>query len=211
MLTQLTLRTFHESGHASLPIDDEVLKFFMNHLIDVESDEEKTIVTFDTDLFPEKLITDRNPIIGGLSQITGTKLTFVNDETLVKNQDIIAVMNTIRNILKQGDVFQPIENYYLDLMTSILEVGTIYSSFIEILLANMFVVDYDNKIFWRYNQDQKPTYKLGDKKLAAYISSRIGLLYQPNKNTIENVDLDELNKVDPNNLTIYEKIYLGQI
>jgi len=96
-------------------------------------------------------------------------------------------------------------------MTAILEVGTIYSSFVEILLANMFVVDYDNKIFWRYNQDKDPTYKLGDKGLAAYISSRIGLLYQPNKNTIEKISLEELEDVDLNNLTIYEKIYLGQI
>jgi len=96
-------------------------------------------------------------------------------------------------------------------MAAILEVGTIYSSFIEILLANMFVVDYENKVFWRYHQDQTPTYKLGDKGLAAYISSRIGLLYQPNKNTIENISLDELDEIDQKNLTIYEKIYLGLV
>jgi len=47
--------------------------------------------------------------------------------------------------------------------------------------------------------------------MAAYISSRIGLLYQPNKNTIEKVDLEELDLIDDDNLTIYEKIYLGKI
>ena len=122
-----------------------------------------------------------------------------------------AIRENIRNILKQGSVNQPIISYYTKLVSAILEVGTIYSSFIEILFANMFLVDYDNKVFWRYNQNQNPTYKLGDKGLAAYISSRIGLLYQPNKNTIENISMDELEDVDLENLTIYEKIYLGQI
>jgi hypothetical protein len=169
-LTQLTLRTFHESGRANLSSDDEILKFFEKHLIDVETDEFRTTLIFDTDSFPEKLITNQNPIICGLTQISNNKLIFVSDKTSIKNQDVIAVVNTIKNILKQGDVFQPIEDYYSNLMTAILEVGTIYSSFIEILFANMFVVDYDAKIFWRYHQDQIPTYKLCDKGLAAYIS-----------------------------------------
>jgi hypothetical protein len=208
-LTQLTLRTFHESGRANLSTDGEILKFFEDHLTDVETDETGTTLTFDTNSFPEKLTT--NQIIFGLKQINNNQLVFTNDKTSIKNQDVITVVNTIKNILKQGDVFQPIEDYYSSLMTAILEVGTIYSSFIEILFANMFVVDYDNKVFWRYHQDQTPTYKLGDKGLAAYISSRIGLLYQPNKNTIENISMDELEEIDQNNLTIYEKIYLGQV
>jgi len=210
-LTQLTLRTFHESGRANLPTDSEILKFFEEHLIDVETDGNETILTFDNNSFPEKLIRNQNVIISGLTKIDGNKLVFAGDKEIIENQDVIAVVNTIKNILKQGEVNQPIVNYYSDLMTAILEVGTIYSSFIEILFTNMFVVDYDNKVFWRYNQDKKPSYKLGDKSLAAYISSRIGLLYQPNKNTIENISLDELEEVDIENLTIYEKIYLGQI
>jgi len=210
-LTQLTLRTFHESGRANLPTDVEILKFFEDHLVDVETDESGTTLIFDNDSFPEKLITNQNPLIYGLTQVSNNKLIFTQDKSSIKNQDVIAVVNTIKNILKQGDVFQPIEDYYSNLMAAILEVGTIYSSFIEILLANMFVVDYNNKLFWRYHQDQTPTYKLGDKGLAAYISSRIGLLYQPNKNTIENISLDELEEIDQKNLTIYEKIYLGQI
>ena len=75
----------------------------------------------------------------------------------------------------------------------------------------MFLVDYDQKTYWRYNQSLTPTYKLGDKMMAAYISSRIGLLYQPNKNTIEKISLEELDEIDLNDLTIYEKIYLGQV
>lgn len=129
----------------------------------------------------------------------------------VYNQDVISVVEDIKKILRQGSVTTGVVPYYIDLMTALLEVGNLYSSFVEILFANMFVVDYDKKIFWRYRQDLLPTFKLGDKMMAAYISSRIGLLYQPNKNTIEQVDLEELDEIDLENLTIYEKIYLSRV
>lgn len=210
MLTQLTLRVFHESGKATLLSDQEIVKFFENHLVDVLTDiEGKTTLIFDTNQLPEKLISDS--LIKGLLVVKDNQLVYGDDRYEISNQDVISVVENIRNILKQGSVNQPIVSYYTKLVSAILEVGTIYSSFIEILFANMFLVDYDNKVFWRYNQNQTPTYKLGDKGLAAYISSRIGLLYQPNKNTIENISMDELEDVDLENLTIYEKIYLGQI
>lgn len=210
MLTQLTLRVFHESGKATLLSDQEIVKFFENHLVDVLTDDEgKTTLIFDTNQLPEKLISDS--LIKGLLVVKDNQLVYGDDRHEILNQDVISVVENIRNILKQGSVNQPIISYYTKLVSAILEVGTIYSSFIEILFANMFLVDYDNKVFWRYNQNQNPTYKLGDKGLAAYISSRIGLLYQPNKNTIENISMDELEDVDLENLTIYEKIYLGQI
>ena len=210
-LTQLTLRTFHESGKANLPTDSLILKFFEKHLINVTTVDNKTILEFDTNEFPDKLITENSPIIHGLTSIQSNCLIFGDWNSTIQNQDVISVVNTIKNILKQGEVTYQIVDYYLGLMTAILEVGTIYSSFIEILFANMFIVDYNNKLFWRYNQHMKPEFKLGDKRMASYISSRIGLLYQPNKNTIEAIDLDELDTIDDNNLTIYEKIYLGKI
>jgi len=136
---------------------------------------------------------------------------FGEDNLTVYNQDVISVVEDIKKILRQGSVTTGVVPYYIDLMTALLEVGNLYSSFVEILFANMFVVDYDKKIFWRYRQDLLPTFKLGDKMMAAYISSRIGLLYQPNKNTIEQVDLEELDEIDLENLTIYEKIYLSRV
>ncbi len=221
-LTQLTLRTFHESGRATLSTDSEVLKFFEEHLIDIEEIEsldnynkklsKETILIFDTCEFPEKLICpQQNPIIRGLKDVQNNKLIFQEDDMTVENQDVIYIVENVKNILKQSQNPEEPVNYYLKLMTSLLEVGKIYSSFVEILFTNMFIVDYENKVFWRYNQSQSPTFKLGDKMMASYISSRIGLLFQPNKKTIERVNLEELDSIDSENLTIYEKIYLGKI
>lgn len=217
-LTQLTLRTFHESGHATIPTDSEIVNFFQNHLINVKIEKDKfdkelTILEFDTNQFPEKLILSGQikPPIYGLQTIKDNTLTFGEDDYIIYNQDVITVVDNIKKILRQGNVTTSVVPYYIDLMTSLLEVGNIYSSFVEILFCNMFLVDYDKKVFWRYRQDMQPTFKLGDKMMAAYISSRIGLLYQPNKNTIEQVDLEELDEVDLKNLTIYEKIFLGQV
>lgn len=216
-LTQLTLRTFHESGHATLPVDNEIVDFFQNHLIDVQTTinpsngKELTHLTFDTDQFLAKLLNESKPIIHGLKSIENTTLTYGEDHWQIHNKDVISVVENIKKILRQGPVTGSVVPYYVDLMTALLEVGNVYSSFVEILFTNMFVVDYEKKLFWRYNQNMMPTFKLGDKMMAAYISSRIGLLYQPNKNTIEQVDLEELDEVDLENLTIYEKIYLGRV
>jgi hypothetical protein len=216
-LTQLTLRTFHESGRATLSTDSEVLKFFEEHLIDVEikniSDtRDEFILSFDTDKFPEKIVHPQsNPLIRGLKDVQGNKLIFQEDDYKIENQDVIYIVENIKNILKQNANPEEPVIYYLKLMTALLEIGKIYSSFVEILFTNMFIVDYNNKLFWRYNQSQPPTFKLGDKMMASYISSRIGLLFQPNKKTIEKVDLDELDTINSDSLTIYEKIYLGKI
>jgi hypothetical protein len=216
-LTQLTLRTFHESGKATITTDPEILSFFENHLIEVEtyfneSSGENTKLTFDTTEIPDKLINENYSIINGLVEMGNNYLIYESDFSDVANKDVISVVKQVKEILMQCKVYSNVEKYYIDLMTAILEVGVIYSSFVEILFANMFLADYDNKIFWRYRQDLKPTFKLGDRMMAAYISSRIGLLFQPNKNTIEQIDLTTLrNSEDDEDLTIYEKIYLGKV
>ncbi|MCK9439419.1 MAG: hypothetical protein WC188_04700 [Candidatus Caldatribacteriota bacterium] len=207
----------HESGRATLPTDDEIVKFFEDHLTDVKTitqpdNKEITVLKFNTNEFPDKLILPQNnPLIYGLTNINDTELTYLEDQWNIKNKDVISVVDNVKKILRQGKVSSPVVNYYIELMTAILEVGKIYSSFVEILFANMFIVDYNAKKFWRYNQHIDPVFKLGDKMMAAYISSRIGLLFQPNKKTVERVNLEELDTIDVDNLTIYEKIYLGRI
>lgn len=202
-----------------MPINSEIVNFLKDHLINVETaldnktNQETTILTFNTNQFPESLTTLNQALIliPGLIEIKDNSLIFGEDHVVVENQDVISVVEDIKRILRQGPVTNGVIPYYIALMTAMLEVGNLYSSFVEILFTNMFLTNYDQKKFWRYNQDMSPNYKLGDKMMAAYISSRIGLLYQPNKNTIEQVDLEEMDTIDLSNLTIYEKIYLGQV
>lgn len=220
-------KNVHESGRATLPVDSEIVKFFEEHLINVKTEsinnQEETTLEFDTDQYPIQLISTVSgvssnrlslpnaPSIFGLKEVKGKILIYGEDHYIVYNQDVISVVNNIKAILRQGPVTTTVVPYYIELMTALLTVGNLYSSFVEILFANMFITDYDKKEFWRYRQDLSPTYKLGDKMMASFISSRIGLLYQPNKDTIEKVDLEELDTIDLENLTIYEKIYLGQV
>ncbi len=213
-ITQLILRTFHVSGGANLPKNKEVLEFFRDHLINVERINEQTILTFDTNEFPDILTDKILSDIPGLMNIDykTNQLSFRADSKVVKNEDVISVMNQVKNVLKQqSKLTKTPKEYYQDFMTLMLSVGTVYSSFIEMLFANMFLVDYDNKVFWRYNQSQTPTFKLGDKQLASYISPLLGLLYQPNKNSVEKIELDMEEVIDSPILTIYEKIWLGQV
>ena len=176
-----------------------------------EENQEVTTLEFDTTQIPERLINENFNFIKGLNRIEDKKLIYNEDSDIIYNKDVISIMSDIKKILRQDNVSTSVESYYISLITAILEVGIIYSSFVEILFTNMFLVDKANKIFWRYRQDLKPTFKLGDRTMATYISSRIGLLFQPNKKTVGKVSLEELADIDEENLTIYEKIYLGKV
>lgn len=96
------------------------------------------------------------------------------------------------------------------MMSSILSVGIVYSSFVEMMFANMFIVDEEKKLFWRYHQNQLITVKLGDKILPKYISKLLNLLYEPNQASIEEINLEEIDSNSPD-LTIYEKLWLGKL
>lgn len=211
-ITQLILRTFHESGRASLEVNPTIRNFFKNHLIDIKEDGDNTILIFDTNDFPEILTYVGNdaPIPKLISVDTANNsLTFGPDNRVIPNEDVISIMEQIKSVLRQGDVRKSPSEYYQDLMTLLLSVGTVYSSFVEMLFTNMFIIgDSADKKFWRYHQDENPTYKLGDKLLALHINPLLGLLYQPNKQTINLVDQNVILTMDE--LTIYEKIWLNK-
>jgi len=212
-ITQLILRTFHESGRASLKVNTTIRDFFKNHLIDIKKDGDNTILIFDTNNFPEVLtyVGDDAPIPNLISvNVTNNCLTFGPDNRVIPNEDVISIMEQIKAVTKHGDVKKPPSEYYQDLMTLLLSVGVVYSSFVEMLFTNMFIIgDPKDRRFWRYHQDEAPTYKLGDTLLALYINPLLGLLYQPNKQTIGMIDLDKVLTADEP--TIYEKIWMNKL
>ncbi len=119
-------------------------------------------------------------------------------------------MNNIKKILKtDNNVKEHPVKYYEGIMEHILSVGTPYSGFVELMLCNMFLTnkDPDNKEFWRYNPDQKAIKKFGDKNLANNLSPTLGCLFQPNKNTLQNIK--PFNQLDINKLSIHEKLWIG--
>lgn len=211
-LTQLVLRTFHTSGAAELKIILTVKEFIKQHLVDIQSRENgETVVIFDTEKIPE-----------AIQKIEGYKdSTTLDNETLVffdpihktvYNNDTISMLRNIQNLLKQNKApnKHPVE-FYLELMELVMTVGTPYSSFVEMVFANMFMTNKNENKFWRYNPDDKITLKLGDKILAKQLRALLGLLYQPNKNTIAEMEKLEDIDIDNTDLTIYEKIFLSRL
>jgi hypothetical protein len=216
-LTQLTLRTFHESGRAILDVPIEISNFLTEHLLDVIKNADGTVkLHFDSIDFPISL-TNKDSPIQGLIEINyeDSFLLYGNDLNIVPNSDVIAIMDEIKLLLKNGHIKQNIQpvSFYQNMMTLILGVGTVYSSFVELLFTNMLLVDLEHKVFWRYNQNQRAIYKLGDKSMASYINPLLGLLYQPNKASIDKIDLDiDIDDIsNEDKLTIYEKIFLNKL
>lgn len=206
-LTQLTLRTFHQSGSAQLTEIPEVEKLIENHLIDIYNDHDYIVLEFDVDH-----ITQTFDSIYGFEYIDGNKVYFSRLEKPLNNKDTVSVLNKIKDLLKiQNKNIEPPVNYYQKMTSLILSVGTPYSSFIEMLFANMFVVSTNPLRFWRYNQSETIQKKYGDKSLAPKISKLLGLLYQPNLDTVQKMDNLNLFDLDEDKLTIYEKIFLENL
>jgi hypothetical protein len=203
--TQLTMRTFHESGAASLEADKESVNFLKYNLVDVqEFDDIIKVTVTNINQCPDKLKT-----MSGFIGIEEDKIVYQKLKNPVANKDTISTLNAIRDLLKtQKKSLSEPKEYYTKMMKHILEVGKPYSSFVEMLFANMFMTDIKTKQFWRYNQGQKVVCKLGDKTLAAKLSPLLGLLFTPNARTIDDVGkIDEID-LEEEHLTIYERIFL---
>jgi DNA-directed RNA polymerase subunit beta-beta' len=200
--TQLSLRSFHDSGSANLETDKELMEFIRDHLTDIISDESEVILEFDTNNIPVKF----NSLID-YKNTKQNKLFFAINKSFKLNSDPVEGLKHIREIIKatKNIKYTP-SGYYQELMKAILDVGSPYSSFVEILFANMFLC-IDGTI-WRYNQSEKIVKKLGDKTLAGQISPLLDLLYQQNSKSTESIDSLDSYLKDDVNLTIYEKLFL---
>ena len=210
-LTQLVLRTFHTSGAAELRLIITIKNFIKDHLIDIRNENDLTVLEFDT-INISQAITKLPGFVGANEENDKTLVYFEPDKEPTQNNDTISMLRSIQNLLRtnKNPHTLPID-YYLEMMELLLQVGTPYSSFVEMVFANMFMTSKKEKEFWRYNHDKKIVLKLGDKILAKHLSTLLGLLYEPNKNTIAEVEkLEELD-IDNMDLTIYEKIFLSRL
>jgi hypothetical protein len=204
-ITQLIMRSFHSSGSANLKIYDSTKLFIENHLIDIIEDDEYVKLKFDDNHFPATI-----QQINGYHDIDPINniVVFKPIKEPVENIDVVSVLNDMQNILKSDKhIKKHPSEYYQELIEHLLNVGTPYSSFIEILLCNMFLTDKEENIFWRYNQDKKAIRKFGDRNLAHNLSATLGCLFQPNKNTLSN--MVDIKDNDINTMSIYEKIWYG--
>jgi hypothetical protein len=211
-LTQLVLRTFHTSGAAELTMNSIVKDLLRDHLINIQNLDNGDIRLFLDTPQVEKLTTKINGFKDVQYEGDLSIVTFSSIFEDIPNNDTISMLRNIQQLLKssKSPQLQPID-YYNKLMELVLTVGTPYSSFVEMVFANMFMTDPKTKEFWRYNAHKKIKLKLGDKTLAKNLSPLLGLLYQPNKNTIQEINILEDIDLDNTDMTIYEKIFLSRL
>ena len=200
--TQLSLRSFHDSGSANLEVDKVLTEFIRDHLTNITNTKLEVKLIFDTELIPSEFTS-----LTTYKHTQKNKVYFENTKNYVLNKDSVEGLKHMREIIKSTSniKFTP-SGYYQELMKSILDVGSPYSSFVEILFANMFLCS--DETIWRYDQSQKIVKKLGDKTLAGKISPLLDLLYQQNSKSTESIDSLDSYLRDDQNLTIYEKLFL---
>lgn len=169
--------------------------------MDIEDHENEYHLVFNSNDFPETIFEHKDFL-----RTEQFKIIFAKNNSDIYNKDTVSILNQLTELLKAKDnpSNDPIE-YYEELLSYLLEIGTPYSSFVEMLFANMFLTNIAENKFWRYNQDEKIVKKLSDKKLASNIDPRLGCLYEPNEKSLKKIDsLDNLE-----NPSIYERIWLG--
>lgn len=208
-LTQLLMRSFHTSGSCELDLDKTVCKFIKDCLIDIIDDGKLITLKFNTDDIPDEIRNIRGYLSTEKNLVKFTKLS-----EQVVNNDVLATVNRVKSLMRKcsgSDLLTPSE-YYKDLMSCILEVGNIYSSFVEMVLAHMFMVSPTE--FWRYNQDKSVVVKLSEKTIASKISPLLGFAFQPNRRSADELNMTEIEEMEPEdieNLCIHEKIFLNKL
>ncbi len=214
-LTQLIMRSFHISGSSELDTDDDLIKYFEENLINIavnNSQKSREIVLTCKHI---------NKVPKSITNIPGyININLKNDQIIFKeifteviNRDTITLLRTVKSLLKKhNNITKTPSEYYNEFMSAILSVGVTYSSFVEMLFANTFISNEKHKEFWRYNQDKKIQIKLGDKGISKFISNLLGLLYEPNKESIKNLsnEFKDL-EYDKEKMTIYERIWFGEL
>ena len=203
------------SGSCTLPINKQLKNFIQNHLIKIEeftSDSSK--LTFDCDI-PKEIFEILYEIPGYLNLEDLNTVGFKNMYN-VENEDVGKIIKEVNNLLNtetEKDMLPPDETYSL-LMNYILNIGFVYSCFVEVVLANCYV-NKNNKII-RYafcdpNEDNKIHKKHSIKKIHKLIESGIlSFLYEPNNESLTKT-YDKFDKIDMDKITIFERIWLGKI
>ncbi len=219
-LTQLVLQTFHTSGSCNISVNNKFITFIEKHLIDIKQTEDTNILVFDIEI-PKKIINivstfqKYHILIKDFYNHPKNEIHFGNIIDTIQNFDVISKLKTLNKLLEtEIKNINSIQYTYSKLITNILSTGQIYSSFVEITLCNLYICE-SNKIF-RYelikNKNPIIIKKYNIRRLHEKISKILGLLYEPNKETILKIGQNMTSLKITNNITnIFEQLWLGII
>ena len=205
--TQLTLRTFHTSGSCSLSLDKDVVKFFEDHMIEICKDSDKiNVVKFDIDITAG--ISQALQELPGFIKIDKNILKFrdLDRSEIYENNDIV---NTVKQFTKElsSEGQKDIDYIYRTLMSKLLDISIVYSSFLEIFLCNMFLDS--NGTVLRYSKTKEIAKRKSIKNLHTVLENTIlDLLYEPNAKSILKIkDIESLTGSQGIAHSVYEELW----
>ena len=159
-------------------------------------------------------------ILTKLGNITGF-IKIKDDRTVVycdlfniENKDVTKVIRDINTLLKKevGKNITSIDTVYHTYIKYVLDVGDIYSSYVEIVLCNMYLTEDREIMRYAINRDinlyNNISIKLTPKTLNTAISKLLGLLYEPNAGSICTF-ADASNPLAISSDTVFEKLWTG--
>lgn len=190
-LTQLSMRTFHTSGSCSIDVDNKLVNFLENYLIDIKNYSNSFELIFKIDIPEDIILTFKNNSENTFLKCDKNIIKFNNAYGLI-NKDVAGIVKDMDNLLsREFKNITPVDQKYQTFIESVLKTGNIYSSFIEVILCNMYVArttDTNEEKVLRYalheNSNYKIIKKLSVKSLHRKISRLLGLLYEPNEKSI---------------------------
>lgn len=202
-------RSFHNSGSSTLSINPKLEKYIQDHLVDFQVLEDKCNLIFDSEIEPD--------IQTILQSIPGHFLTIGNSSSFeyiynIENEDVGKVIRELKTCLLTEKIkhITPINETYNQLIKSILSVGDIFSTFIEIVLCNLYTNSNDKII--RYQLKDGENIQIS-KKYSVYhihslLSPTLNLLYKPNLKTISEYYNTNIMK-EGYKPSIFERIWLN--
>jgi hypothetical protein len=203
------MRSFHNSGSSTLSINSKLEKYIRDHLTDFQLLNDKCNLIFNTEIDYDIQII--------LQAIPGHLLTVGNCSSFgyiydIENEDVGKVIRELKTCLLTEKIkhITPINETYDQLVRSILSVGDIFSTFIEIVLCNLYTNDKDKIIRYQLKDGEKVQI---DKKYSVYhihslLSPTLNLLYKPNLKTISEYYNATIAK-EGYKSSIFEKIWLN--
>lgn len=218
----------HSSGSCTLPTNDLVVSFFNKNLKDIINIKDQNLcIIICSEKIDENLILELQNIPGYISydefkfnypnladkyeNIKNQIIIFKNQYN-VENQDVTQRIKDIKSLLvtqKQKILDVNISHIYQQFMEIMLELNNTYSTFIEVVFANMFI---KNRIPIRYfltvDPYMEPDARLNYKQINKIISKLLGLIYEPNSISISHFGENE-NALRLEANTIFEKMWNG--
>ncbi|MEM4385334.1 MAG: hypothetical protein QXD03_02165 [Candidatus Anstonellales archaeon] len=201
--TQLTLRTFHTSGSCSIKLDPEFVDFIKNHLLEVRRENGINYWRFNSGFESLYDIVSKYP---GFIRIEGDCLIFRDLNDTYENDDISHDIKEFKKaLMKTGNRDSDILSIYEKCISILLKNSKIFSTYLEIVLCNMFIGEDGNIL--RYSLDGKKSDRYSIKTIHNSVNPVLGLLYEPNLRSILNVkDIENLRNLKP--VSIFEKLWL---